>query len=146
MSEIAWLRMHDDARLPTQAHANDAGFDLYATEATTLAPGQRGAVGCGFAIALPEGLAALVLPRSGLALKAGVTVLNAPGLIDAGYRGEIKVILINHDPATTHAIASGDRIAQLVITALPTVTFAEHDSLPESTRGAGGFGSTGQSA
>ena len=146
MNEIAWLRMHDDARLPTQAHANDAGFDLYATESTTLAPGQRGAVGCGFAIALPDGLAALVLPRSGLALKAGVTVLNAPGLIDAGYRGEIKVILINHDPTTTHAIAVGDRTAQLVITALPTVTFAEHDSLPDSTRGTGGFGSTGQSA
>ena len=146
MSEIAWLRMHDDARVPTQAHANDAGFDLYATEATTLAPGQREAVGCGFGIALPDGYAALVLPRSGLALEAGVTVLNAPGLIDAGYRGEIKVILINHDPTTTHAIAVGDRIAQLVITALPIVTFAEHDSLPESTRGTGGFGSTGQSA
>lgn len=146
MSEIAWLRMHDDARLPTQAHANDAGFDLYATEATTLAPGQRGAVGCGFAIALPDGLAALVLPRSGLALKDGLTVLNAPGLIDAGYRGEIKVILINHDPTTTHAIAIGDRIAQLVITVLPTVAFAEYDRLPESTRGTGGFGSTGQSA
>ena len=146
MSEIAWLRMHDDARLPTQAHANDAGFDLYASEATTLAPGQREAVGCGFAIALPDGLAALVLPRSGLALKAGLTVLNAPGLIDAGYRGEIKVILINHDPTTTHAITGGDRIAQLVIIALPTVAFAEHDSLPDSTRGTGGFGSTGQSA
>lgn len=146
MSEIAWLRMHDDARLPTQAHANDAGFDLYAIEATTLAPGQRGAVGCGFAIALPDGLAALVLPRSGLALKDGLTVLNAPGLIDAGYRGEIKVILINHDPTTTHAISVGDRIAQLVITVLPTVAFAEYDSLPESTRGTGGFGSTGQSA
>ena len=146
MTEIAWLRMHDDARVPTQAHANDAGFDLYATEATTLAPGQREAVGCGFGIALPDGYAALVLPRSGLALEAGVTVLNAPGLIDAGYRGEIKVILINHDPTTTHAIAVGDRIAQLVITALPIVTFAEHDSLPESTRGTGGFGSTGHSA
>ena len=146
MSEIAWLRMHDDARIPTQAHVDDAGFDLYATEAATLAPGQREAIGCGFGIALPDGLAALVLPRSGLALKAGLTVLNAPGLIDAGYRGEVKVILINHDPSTTHAIASGDRIAQLVITALPAVTFAEHDSLPESTRGSGGFGSTGQSA
>ena len=146
MSEIAWLRMHEDARVPTQAHADDAGFDLYATEAATLAPGQREAIGCGFGIALPAGLAALVLPRSGLALKAGLTVLNAPGLIDAGYRGEVKVILINHDPTTTHAIAVGDRIAQLVITALPSVTFAEHDSLPESTRGTGGFGSTGQSA
>lgn len=146
MSEIAWLRLHDDARLPTQAHASDAGFDLYAAESAALAPGQREAIGCGFGISLPDGLAALVLPRSGLALKAGVTVLNAPGLIDAGYRGEVKVILINHDSSTTHTIASGDRIAQLVITALPTVTFAEHDSLPESTRGTGGFGSTGQSA
>ena len=146
MSEIAWLRMHEDARVPTQAHADDAGFDLYATKAATLAPGQREAIGCGFGIALPAGLAALVLPRSGLALKAGLTVLNAPGLIDAGYRGEVKVILINHDPTTTHAIAVGDRIAQLVITALPAVTFAERDDLPESTRGTGGFGSTGRSA
>ena len=146
MSEIAWLRMHEDARVPTQAHADDAGFDLYATEAATLAPGQREAIGCGFGIALPDGLAALVLPRSGLALKAGLTVLNAPGLIDAGYRGEVKVILINHDPSATHAIAIGDRIAQLVITALPAVTFTERDDLPESTRGTGGFGSTGQSA
>ena len=146
MTEIAWLRMHDDARVPTQAHADDAGFDLYATEAIALAPGQREAIGCGFGIALPDGLAALVLPRSGLALKAGLTVLNAPGLIDAGYRGEVKVILINHDPSATHAIAVGDRIAQLVITALPSVTFAEHDHLAESTRGTGGFGSTGQSA
>jgi len=146
MSEIAWLRMHEAARLPTQAHADDAGFDLFATDSATLAPGQRVAVGCGFGIALPDGHAALVLPRSGLALKAGLTVLNAPGLIDAGYRGEGKVVLNNHDPATTHLISVGDRIAQLVITALPTVTFAEHDSLPESTRGTGGFGSTGQSA
>jgi len=146
MTEIAWQRLHDAARLPERAHANDAGFDLYATEPATLAPGERQAVGCGFAIALPNGMAALVLPRSGLALQAGLTVLNAPGLIDAGYRGEIKVILINHDPSATHTVAVGDRIAQLVITILPVVAFAEHDDLPGSTRGTGGFGSTGQSA
>ncbi|MSO47001.1 MAG: dUTP diphosphatase [Thermoleophilia bacterium] len=146
MSEIGWQRLHEAARLPERVHANDAGFDLYATEPAMLGPGERQAVGCGFAIALPDDMAALVLPRSGLALQSGLTVLNAPGLIDAGYRGEIKVILINHDPTAAHTVAVGDRIAQLVITSLPAAVFAEHADLPDSTRGTGGFGSTGQSA
>ena len=144
MTEIPFLRLHPDARLPTQAHADDAGFDLHAVEAATLAPGERAAVGCGFAMALPPGTAGLVLPRSGLALKEGLGVLNAPGLIDAGYRGEIRVILVNHDPTETRSVAAGDRIAQLVVVDLPAVAFAEVEELPDSTRGDGGFGSTGR--
>lgn len=144
MSDVLFQRLHPDARLPQQAHHDDAGHDLHATEAAILAPGERAAIGCGFAMALPDGMAALVVPRSGLALKEGLGVLNAPGLIDAGYRGELKVILVNHDRTESRTIAPGDRIAQLVLIRLPTVRFAEVDSLPDSTRGAGGFGSTGK--
>ncbi len=143
MSRIAFQRLHPDAHVPTRAHADDAGFDLHATESAHLAPGERAAVGCGFAIALPPETAALVVPRSGLALTQGVGVVNAPGLIDAGYRGEIRVILINHDATASHQVNVGDRIAQLVVIELPSVTFAEVDSLPDSLRGRGGFGSTG---
>ena len=146
MSDVLFQRLHPDARLPQQAHHDDAGHDLHATEAVILAPGERAAIGCGFAMALPDGMAGLVVPRSGLALKEGLGVLNAPGLIDAGYRGEVKVILVNHDPAEARAIAPGDRIAQLVLIHLPTVRFAEVDALPDSTRGEGGFGSTGKGA
>lgn len=143
MREIAFRRLHPEARLPTRAHPGDAGFDLHAVEAAEVPAGGRVAVPCGFAIALPEGTAGLVLPRSGLALREGVTVLNAPGLIDSGYRGEVMAILVNHDPATAFAVAPGDRIAQLVIVDLPDVGFREVDELPDSQRGAGGFGSTG---
>jgi dUTP pyrophosphatase len=146
MTEVLFQRLHPEARLPQQAHHDDAGHDLHATEAVQLAPGERAAVGCGFAMALPEGMAALVVPRSGLALKEGLGVLNGPGLIDAGYRGELKVIVVNHDPAATREIAVGDRIAQLVLVQLPAVRFAEVDALPDSIRGEGGFGSTGKSA
>lgn len=146
MSEILFQRLHPEARLPQQAHHDDAGHDLHATEPAVLAPGERVAVGCGFAMALPPDMAALVVPRSGLALNDGISVLNAPGLIDAGYRGEIKVILVNHDATATRTIASGDRIAQLVLLRLPQVTFREVDALPASSRGEGGFGSTGRSA
>jgi dUTP pyrophosphatase len=146
MSEVLFQRLHPDARLPQPAHHDDAGHDLHATEAVNLVPGARAAVGCGFAMALPAGMAALVVPRSGLALKEGLSVLNAPGLIDAGYRGEIKVILVNLDPAEACDIAVGDRIAQLVLITLPRVQFAEVSALPASTRGAGGFGSTGKGA
>ena len=146
MSEVLFQRLHPDARLPQQAHHDDAGHDLHATEAASLAPGARAAVGCGFAMALPADMAALVVPRSGLALKEGLGVLNAPGLIDAGYRGEIKVILVNHDPAEAREVAVGDRIAQLVLVRLPDVRFVEVDELPTSGRGEGGFGSTGKSA
>ena len=130
MIEIAFQRLHPDARVPGRAHADDAGFDLHAVEAATLAPGERAAIGCGFAIALPEGAAALVLPRSGLALREGIGVLNAPGLIDAGYRGEVRVILVNHDPRETRSIAVGDRIAQLLPISLSAVRFLEVDVLP----------------
>ena len=144
MTEIPFQRLHPDARLPRRAHDDDAGFDLHATEAVTLAPGERAAVGCGFAMALPTGTAGLVLPRSGLALREGLGVLNAPGLIDAGYRGEVRVILVNHDPVETRTVAIGDRIAQLVIVDLPPATFAEVGELPPSARGDSGFGSTGK--
>lgn len=143
MTEIAFQRLHPDARLPARAHPGDAGFDLHAVAAVEVPAGGRAAVPCGFAIALPEGTAALVVPRSGLALRSGITVLNAPGLIDSGYRGEVMAILVNHDPDAPFAVAPGDRIAQLVVIDLPDVRFIEADDLPESTRGAGGFGSTG---
>jgi dUTP pyrophosphatase len=143
MREIAFQRLHPEARLPVRAHPGDAGFDLHAVEATEVPPGGRIAVPCGFAIALPEGTAGLVLPRSGLALRDGITVLNAPGLIDSGYRGEVMAILVNHDPVAAFAVAPGDRIAQLVIVDLPTAGFTEVDELRDSQRGEGGFGSTG---
>ena len=146
MRAVPFLRLHPDARLPPQAHADVAGVDLHATEPACLAPGARAAIGCGFAIALPAGMAALVVPRSGLALRDGLGVLNAPGLIDAGYRGEIKVILINHDSEAERLIAVGDRIGQLVLIDLPAVRFDEVGVLPDSERGEGGFGSTGRGA
>jgi dUTP pyrophosphatase len=131
--------------LPAAAHEGDAGYDLRAREAVILAPGGgRAAVPTGIAVAIPPGWAGLVLPRSGLALRHGVTCLNAPGLIDAGYRDEIRVILVNHDPAEAFSIEVGDRIAQLVIQPVETVEWAEVDDLGESTRGLGGFGSTGR--
>lgn len=144
MSDVLFQRLHPEAHLPLQAHPDDAGYDLHATEAAVLAPGERAAIGCGFAMALPPDMAALVVPRSGLALREGLGVLNAPGLIDSGYRGEIKVILVNHDPAQHRTIAPGDRIAQLVLISLPRVRFSTADSLPDSARGTGGFGSTGK--
>ncbi len=143
MSRIDIQRLHPDARLPVRAHHDDAAFDLHAVEAVALAPHARAAIGCGFAIALPPPMAALVLPRSGLALNSGIGVLNAPGLIDAGYRGEIRVVLVNHDPVATHYVAVGDRIAQLMIIDLPAVEFDEVDALPDSVRGTKGFGSSG---
>jgi dUTP pyrophosphatase len=131
--------------LPAAQHEGDAGYDLRAREAVALPPGGgRAAVPTGIAVAIPVGWAGLVLPRSGVALRHGVTCLNAPGLIDAGFRDEIRVILINHDPTETFKIEVGDRIAQLVIQAVETVEWAEVDDLGESARGRGGFGSTGR--
>ena len=129
--------------LPAYARADDAGLDLRAAEATTMEPGGRALVPTGIALALPPGYAGLVLPRSGLALRHGVTVLNAPGLIDAGYRGEVKVLLINHvlGPVT---IARGERIAQLVLQRVERADLEEVAALPASERGAGGSGSTGR--
>lgn len=139
---IAVQRLDRSLPLPAHAHPGDAGLDLCAAEAVTLAPGARALVGTGIALALPPGYAGLVLPRSGLALRCGVTVLNAPGLIDAGYRGEVKVLLINHDAGPV-SFARGERIAQLVVQRVEPAELVPADVLPASERGAGGFGSTG---
>ena len=128
---------------PVYAHPGDAGADLVASEAVRLEPGERALVGTGVRIALPEGYAAFVVPRSGLAAKHGITIVNAPGTIDAGYRGEIKVALLNTDAREAFDIAVGDRIAQLILMPVPRANFIPVDELPESVRGAGGFGSTG---
>ncbi|MFZ9283115.1 MAG: dUTP diphosphatase [Candidatus Nanopelagicales bacterium] len=132
-----------DVPLPSFAHPGDAGADLVSTEHLELKPGERALVPTGISIALPAGLVAYVMPRSGLAIKHGVTVLNAPGSIDAGYRGEIKVPLINLDPSNSYTINKFDRIAQLTIQQLAEVRFVLAETLPDSHRGDGGFGSTG---
>lgn len=130
--------------MPAYATAGDAGADLVASQATTLAPGGgRALVPTGAAIAIPDGYAGFIQPRSGLALRNGVTCLNTPGLIDSGYRGELKVLLINTDPTEAFEITRGDRIAQLVIQRVEHANFVEVDELPDSDRGEGGFGSTG---
>jgi len=138
-------RIDPSLPLPTAAHQGDAGYDLRAREAVVLAPGGgRAAVPTGIAVAIPPGWAGLVLPRSGLALRHGVTCLNAPGLIDAGYRDEIRVVLVNHDPADAFEVAVGDRIAQLVIQEVAAIDWDEVEDLGQTTRGQGGFGSTGR--
>ena len=129
--------------MPARAREDDAGLDLYAAQAVTIEPGSRVLVPTGIALAIPPGYAGFVLPRSGLALRHGITALNTPGLIDAGYRGEVKVLLINHDRAAA-TIARGDRIAQLVIQRVEPAELVEVDELPPSDRGIGGFGSTGR--
>lgn len=129
--------------LPAYAHPGDAGADLKATDAVTLAPGERAVVGTGVSIALPDGFVAFVVPRSGLASKHGITVVNAPGTVDAGYRGEIKVTLLNTDTSAEYAIAAGDRIAQLIVMPVSKARFVPVDTLPGSLRGEQGFGSTG---
>ncbi|KXC06079.1 dUTP diphosphatase [Microbacterium hominis] len=131
------------SQVPVYAHPGDAGADLVATEAVRLEPGERALVGTGVRIALPDGYVAFVVPRSGLAAKHGITIVNAPGTIDAGYRGEIKVALLNTDPRDAYEIAPGDRIAQIIVMPVPRVRFLPVETLPESIRGEGGFGSTG---
>ncbi len=131
-------------QLPRFAHDGDAGADLTACEAVSLPPGGRALVATGFSVAIPDGHAGLVLPRSGLAIRSGVTVINAPGLIDSGYRGEVKVALVNHS-AETFDIAPGDRIAQLVVIEVKRPVYVSVDDLDETTRGEAGFGSTGVS-
>jgi dUTP pyrophosphatase len=128
---------------PRYAHHDDAGADLCAAEAVVLAPGERATVGTGVAIALPEGYAGFVVPRSGLAARHGITIVNAPGTVDAGYRGEIRVTLLNTDPATPYTVSVGDRIAQLIVMPVTRARFVKVDALPDSARGANGFGSTG---
>ena len=136
-------RLDPGLPMPAYAREGDAGLDLYAAETVTLAPGARAAVGTGIAVAIPPGCAGFVLPRSGLALRHGLSLVNTPGLIDAGYRGEIRVILINHDREATLTLARGDRIAQLVIQRIETADLVEVEKLPPTSRGSGGFGSTG---
>jgi dUTP pyrophosphatase len=142
--EVLLLRLDPDLPPPSYAHPGDAGADLVTAEDVTLAPGERAMVGTGVAIALPEGYAAFVHPRSGLAAKHGLTVVNAPGTVDSGYRGEIKVILLNSDAREPVALRRGDRIAQLVVQRVGRAAFVEVDELPASARGAGGHGSTGR--
>jgi dUTP pyrophosphatase len=143
--QVPVRRLDPDLPLPAYAKPGDAGVDLRATEAVTLLPGGgRALVPTGVAVAIPRGYAGFVQPRSGLALKHGVTVLNTPGLIDADYRGELKVLLINTDPAEPFVIERGERIAQLVIQAVEHVDFVEVDELDETERGEGGFGHTGR--
>jgi dUTP pyrophosphatase len=129
--------------VPVYAHPGDAGADLVASEAVELGPGERATVGTGTAIALPDGYVAFVVPRSGLAAKHGITIVNTPGTVDAGYRGEIRVILLNTDRSTPYTVNAGDRIAQLVVMPVTRARFVPVERLPGSHRGEGGFGSTG---
>jgi dUTP diphosphatase len=141
--DVLITRLDPDVPLPAYAQPDDAGADLVSAEDIDLAPGERAVVSTGIAIALPAGYAAFVHPRSGLAAKHGVTLVNAPGTIDAGYRGEVKVILLNTDPVRPVSFRRGDRIAQLVVQRVERATFREVAVLPDSARGVDGFGSTG---
>ena len=141
---LRFRRLSADARPPAQTHDGDAGYDLHAAEAVTIAPGERASVGTGIAVAIPAGQAGLVVPRSGLAARHGISVVNAPGLIDSGYRGELRVLLLNTDRGQPFAVEPGDRIAQLVIVRVETAELEEAAELDETARGTGGFGSTGR--
>ncbi|MFC6285722.1 dUTP diphosphatase [Nocardioides sp. GCM10027113] len=141
--DVSVVRLDPDLPLPSYAHPGDAGADLVTAVDVTLKPGERAMVPTGVALALPDGFVALVHPRSGLAARHGLSIVNTPGTIDAGYRGEIKVMLINHDPVEPIELRRGDRIAQLVVQRFERARFVEVDSLPASVRGDGGYGSTG---
>jgi dUTP pyrophosphatase len=141
---LRFRRLSAAARPPAQAHEGDAGYDLHAAEAATIGPGERASVGTGIAVAIPEGHAGLVVPRSGLAMRHGISVVNAPGLIDSGYRGEVRVLLLNTDRTEPFSVEPGDRIAQLVLVAVETGGLEEVAELEETARGVGGFGSTGR--
>lgn len=143
MTVLAVKRVRSDASLPTVAFPGDAGLDLSACDRVELAPGTRAVVGTGIAVAIPDGHAGLVVPRSGLAAHHGIGVVNGPGLIDAGYRGELKVILVNTDRESSFVVEPGMRIAQLVVVSLPGLDVVEVDDLPPTDRGAGGLGSSG---
>lgn len=142
--ELPILKLKDEAILPSRAHGGDAGLDLYACESAHIGPGERWSVGTGVGVEIPEGHAGLVLPRSGLARDHGIALVNAPGLIDSGYRGELRVLLLNTDPAVIFRVEPGDRIAQLVITPIATPEPVEAPALSDSARGTGGFGSSGR--
>jgi dUTP pyrophosphatase len=141
---LRFTRLAEGARAPAQAHDGDAGYDLFAAESAVIEPGRRASVGTGVAVAIPEGCAGLVLPRSGLARTHGITLPNAPGLIDSGYRGEVRVLLLNTDPDAAFDVAVGDRIAQLVVVRYESPPLEEVANLDKTARGAGGFGSTGR--
>jgi dUTP pyrophosphatase len=142
--ELRCRRLNEDAILPGRAHDGDAGLDLHAVEAAAIAPGERASVGTGIAVEIPEGHAGLVLPRSGLAVRHGVTLVNSPGLVDCGYRGELRVLMLNTDSRETFEISPGDRIAQLLITPFAETEPFEAIELAESARGENGFGSSGR--
>ncbi len=140
--ELQVVRLREEARIPARAYAGDAGIDLATCEAIELAPGERALVATGLAVAIPEGHAGFVQPRSGLAARHGIAVVNAPGLIDAGYRGEVKVVLLNTDESETFTAEPGERVAQLVVLPVPAVAVREVEELPSSERGTRGFGSS----
>ena len=142
--ELPVRRLDPGLPLPAYAHPGDAGADLCAAEDAVLPPGGRATVGTGIAIAVPDGYAAFVHPRSGLAARHGITLVNAPGTVDAGYRGEVRVVLLNTDPAEPFTVRRGDRIAQLVVQPVTRVSFLDAAELPSTPRGEGGFGSTGR--
>ena len=142
MIELAIRRLRDDAVLPERAYSGDAGLDLAACERVELAPGERATVPTGLAVAIPEGFAGFVQPRSGLAARHGLTVVNSPGLVDSGYRGELRVVLLNTDTSEPFVVEPGMRIAQLVVLPVPELELVEVDELPDSERGARGFGSS----
>ncbi|MCB0827543.1 MAG: dUTP diphosphatase [Solirubrobacterales bacterium] len=141
---LRFQMLNDRAMLPDRAHQGDAGLDLHASEAAHIGPGERWQVGTGVAVEIPEGHAGLVLPRSGMARRHGISVVNSPGLIDSGYRGEIKVLLLNNDPAEVFRIEPGDRIAQLVVVPVAPAEPEKAQSLSESERAESGFGSSGR--
>lgn len=142
MIELQFTRLRPEATHPTRAYASDGGLDLAACERVELGPGERAVVPTGIAVAIPQGYAGFVQPRSGLAADHGITIVNSPGLIDAGYRGEIKVVLLNTDLVERFVVEVGDRIAQLVVVPIPELALVEVESLPPSQRGARGFGSS----
>lgn len=142
--QLRIAKLKDEAILPSRAHEGDAGLDLYACESAHLGPGERWSVGTGVAVEIPEGHAGLVLPRSGLARDHGIALVNSPGLIDAGYRGEVRVLLLNTDPAEVFRLQPGERIAQLAIAPIAIAELVEVETLSESARGDGGFGSSGR--
>jgi dUTP pyrophosphatase len=143
VTELAVQRLRDEAIVPERAYPGDAGLDLVSCERLVIAPGERAMVGTGIAVAIPDGHAGLVLPRSGLAARHGIGIVNAPGLVDSGYRGEVRVVLVNHDLAESFTVEPGMRIAQLVVVPVATADPVDVEELPETQRGVAGFGSSG---
>jgi len=143
VTELAVQRLRDEAVVPERAYPGDAGLDLVSCERLVIAPGERAVVGTGIAVAIPDGHAGLVLPRSGLAARHGIGIVNAPGLVDSGYRGEVRVVLVNHDLAESFTVEPGMRIAQLVVVPVAAAAPVDVEELPETQRGVAGFGSSG---